>query len=145
MGDERSASAIDRKLGQRVRAYRLEIGMSQEELADRLGITFQQVQKYEKGFNRMAASRLFDIAATLGLPISELFEGLSSPLSGKAPENEARSAIDAMRETKEGREMMALFASVKSVRVRKRLLELARALIEDDHESGEKPNLKRVK
>ena len=62
MNDERSANLIDRRLGQRLRARRLEAGLSQERLAELLGLTFQQVQKYEKGVNRIAASRLFDIA-----------------------------------------------------------------------------------
>ncbi len=68
MNDERAANAVDRRLGQRVRTRRLEIGMSQEKLAETLGVTFQQVQKYEKGVNRIAASRLFDIAASLRCP-----------------------------------------------------------------------------
>ncbi len=78
MNDERAANAIDRKIGQRVRSRRLEIGMSQERLAELLGVTFQQVQKYEKGVNRIAASRLFDIAAALDLPAARFFEGLAS-------------------------------------------------------------------
>ena len=56
MNDERAATSIDRKLGQRVRSRRLEIGMSQERLAELLGVTFQQVQKYEEGANRIGAS-----------------------------------------------------------------------------------------
>ena len=71
MNDERAANAIDRKIGQRVRSRRLEIGMSQERLAELLGITFQQVQKYEKGVNRIAASRLFDISAALQQPVAQ--------------------------------------------------------------------------
>ena len=77
MNDERAANAVDRKIGQRVRSRRLEIGMSQERLAELLGVTFQQVQKYEKGVNRIAASRLYDIAAALDMPAARFFEGLS--------------------------------------------------------------------
>ena len=76
MGDERSANVIDRKLGQCLRTRRLEIGMSQERLAELLGITFQQVQKYEKGVNRIAASRLWDISKAIELPVHRFFEGL---------------------------------------------------------------------
>ncbi|HRK64072.1 MAG TPA: helix-turn-helix transcriptional regulator, partial [Terricaulis sp.] len=78
MSDERSASAVDRKLGERVRARRLEIGMSQERLAELLGVTFQQVQKYDKGINRMAASRLYDMSAALDMPMTRFFEGISA-------------------------------------------------------------------
>lgn len=67
MSDERSATAIDRRLGLAVRTRRLELGMSQERLADLLGVTFQQVQKYEKGVNRIAASRLVSVGAALGM------------------------------------------------------------------------------
>lgn len=76
MSDEREANAIDRKIGGKVRTRRLEIGMSQERLAALLGITFQQVQKYEKGINRIAASRLWDISQALDLPVAKFFEGL---------------------------------------------------------------------
>lgn len=76
MSDERLPTSIDKKIGQRVRARRLEIGMSQERLAELLGVTFQQVQKYEKGTNRIAASRLFDISLALGKPVGDFFDGL---------------------------------------------------------------------
>jgi transcriptional regulator with XRE-family HTH domain len=81
MGQEKATNAIDEKLGQRLRERRLELGMSQEQLASLLGITFQQVQKYEKGINRIAASRLFEISIALDMPVSRFFEGL---LSGRA-------------------------------------------------------------
>lgn len=69
----RSATAIDRGIGERIRARRLEIGMSQEKLADAIGVTFQQVQKYEKGVNRVAASTLFAIAQALGAKLVSFF------------------------------------------------------------------------
>lgn len=69
MTDARESTSLDAKIGARIRARRLEIGMSQEKLAEGLGLTFQQVQKYEKGINRVAASRLYDIAQVLRSPI----------------------------------------------------------------------------
>jgi transcriptional regulator with XRE-family HTH domain len=72
MSDERSATAFDKALGQRVRTRRREIGMTQVKLAAKLRVTFQQVQKYEKGKNRIAVARLADIAAALDAPISHL-------------------------------------------------------------------------
>lgn len=85
MTEERAANAVDRKIGQKVRSRRLEIGMSQEKLAELIGVTFQQVQKYEKGVNRIAASRLFDISLALDLPVSRFFENLGVTRSGVAP------------------------------------------------------------
>src|SRR6185503_1107712 len=113
MNDERAANAIDRKLGQRVRTRRLEIGMSQERLAELLGVTFQQVQKYEKGVNRIAASRLHDIAAALDLPVARFFEGISGARGAGVAES-ARSYIDDALATPEGAQLMQLFASIKS-------------------------------
>lgn len=122
---ERAANAFDRRLGQRVRARRLEIGMSQERLAGLLDVTFQQVQKYEKGVNRIAASRLFDISAALDLSLAKLFEGM-----GAAKTSGASSAIDHTLATSEGIELAALFASIKSQEVRRRVVELVRSLSE---------------
>lgn len=68
----RSAGPVDKKIGARIRARRLEIGMSQESLAHKLGVTFQQVQKYEKGINRVAAPTLLDIAEALDAPVMSL-------------------------------------------------------------------------
>lgn len=72
----RAATKFDAALGARIRARRLDLDMSQERLAERLGLTFQQVQKYERGINRIAAERLVDIAHALELPIFELVDGL---------------------------------------------------------------------
>lgn len=128
MNDERSANAIDKKIGQRVRSRRLEIGMSQERLAELLGVTFQQVQKYEKGVNRIAASRLHDIANALEMPPARFFEGLGVR-AGVAEANQ--DYIDDALATPEGAQLMAMFASIKSQRVRRRVLELVKALAEE--------------
>jgi len=71
-------SPIDVAVGRNVRIWRLAKGLSQAELADRLGVTFQQVQKYEIGANRIGTGRLVKIAAVLGVPISALFEGANA-------------------------------------------------------------------
>lgn len=74
----RSTTKIDTAIGAKVRSRRLEIGMSQERLAELLGITFQQVQKYEKGVNRIAASRLYYIAQALEMPVADFYSGLKA-------------------------------------------------------------------
>ncbi len=83
---QKSPSLIDKHIRDRVRTRRTMLGMSQEKLADALGLTFQQVQKYEKGVNRIGAGRLLQIAEILGVNIEFFFEGLpglrSSSLSG---------------------------------------------------------------
>lgn len=124
MRDERAATKVDVKIGMRLRARRLTIGMSQERLAELLGVTFQQVQKYEKGVNRIAASRLLDIAVAVGMPIETFFEGLSPQLKT----DDGANALERSMSTPEGVEMAALFSRIKGKSVRRRVLDLARAV-----------------
>ena len=127
VADERSAGEIDRRLGARVRARRLAIDMSQERLAELLGVTFQQVQKYEKGVNRIAASRLLDIADALDQPVSQFFEGLRPGRRGARQADEIEDAL-----AKPGvAELIRLFVSLRSDKVRRQVLELVRTMTED--------------
>lgn len=124
MGDARATNPIDTRLGERVRARRLEMGMSQERLAEVLGVTFQQVQKYEKGVNRIAASRLLDISNALEVPISHFFEGLARVRrKGDAP-----NSLETALTTSGAVEMVKLYAGIESAAVRQRVLELVRAM-----------------
>jgi len=77
---------VDIHVGQRVRQRRWMLGMTQEQLATSVGIKFQQIQKYETGANRVSASRLWDIAATLGVPVAFFFEGLEKTQLDDTPE-----------------------------------------------------------
>src|SRR5262245_3443509 len=138
MNDERAANAVDRRLGQRVRTRRLEIGMSQERLAEILGVTFQQVQKYEKGVNRIAASRLFDISSALDMPIARFFEGIGSARRGGGVAEESEGFIHDALSTPEGMQLMTLFASIRSQKVRRRVVELVRAITEEHSEGGKR-------
>src|SRR5688572_31889855 len=74
---KKSTGTIDKEIGSRMRMRRMLIGMSQEKLGEMLGLTFQQVQKYEKGTNRISVSRMIDIANVLGVDIHFFFEGLT--------------------------------------------------------------------
>src|SRR3954454_17697621 len=74
---KKSTSMVDREIGSRVRMRRMLIGMSQERLGEMLGLTFQQVQKYEKGINRIGAGRLFEVAGILGVPVSFFYEDVN--------------------------------------------------------------------
>lgn len=129
MGDGRTANDIDKKLGERVRARRLEIGMSQETLADELGVTFQQVQKYERGVNRIAASRLVEISGALEAPIPYFFHGIGRWRGGVAHDGEETTAALA---TPGAADLVKMYASIKSAKLRRRLLELVRAMEEGD-------------
>src|SRR3954464_8804994 len=85
MGEEtegRRPNPVDMHVGGRVRMRRKLLGVSQEQLADSLGLTFQQVQKYERGANRVSASKLYEIAKTLQVPVSFFFDGLADPMDG---------------------------------------------------------------
>ena len=123
MSAERSTNGLDHRIGQRVRMRRLEIGMSQQRLAALLEVTFQQVQKYEKGVNRIAASRLFAIAAALDMPVAGFFD-ISTSQEGSS------SIREEILATPEGAHLAALFASIKSAKVRRRVVELVRAITE---------------
>src|SRR4030042_2052483 len=80
----RRANPIDVHVGARVRLRRMILGMSQEKLGDSLGLTFQQVQKYEKGTNRIGASRLFDLSQVFGVPVQFFYEELAVAGAGGA-------------------------------------------------------------
>jgi transcriptional regulator with XRE-family HTH domain len=111
-------SAVDVHVGGRVRQRRQGLGLSQEQLGAAIGLTFQQVQKYECGANRIGASRLFDIAGALGVPISFFFEGL---LDGADLESGRFNS-------REMRDLVGAYQRINDRTVRKRLLEMAKTL-----------------
>jgi transcriptional regulator with XRE-family HTH domain len=88
----RSARPVDVLVGQNIRICRLQRGLSQSELADRVGLTFQQIQKYEKAANRLGASRLIQVAEALGVPLSTLFEGSATATRGE-PDQSGRALL----------------------------------------------------
>jgi transcriptional regulator with XRE-family HTH domain len=86
MTEERAApDALDRHIGVRLRARRREHGLSQQYLGERVGVSFQQIQKYERGANRISAATLYTLASALGAPLSYFFEGLPDPATGAQP------------------------------------------------------------
>src|SRR3954453_14672545 len=120
---------VDRHVGSRVRMQRMMVGMSQEKLGDPCGITFQQIQKYEKGMNRMGASRLHQIARVLQVPVEFFYEGVpSGPDSGKPlADTSSRSMTDFLG-TSEGLELVRAFMAVNDAKVRRRIGDLTRAV-----------------
>lgn len=123
---------IDLHVGARVRMRRKFLGVSQERLAQALGLTFQQVQKYERGTNRISASKLFEIARFLEAPVSYFFQGLA-PEGGEEGFSESRSeqSVHGFLMTPEGIELAGLFPRLTG-KQRRRILELVRTLTDDE-------------
>ena len=130
---QKSPSPIDKHIGQRVRMRRALIGMSQERLGELLGITFQQVQKYEKGTNRISASRLHDVARVLGVEVPFFFQGSAEGAPGKG---EAASPINDFLSDREGIELAKAFIAITDPGVRRAIVELARATAVSCSSSG---------
>lgn len=129
----KSPNPVDKHVGGRVRMRRMMIGMSQERLGDSLGITFQQVQKYEKGTNRIGASRLQQIAKTLGVSVSFFFEG--APNLDQSEEGFAETAsppyVSEFLSSAEGLSLTRAFTKIRDARVRRRIVELVETLAGD--------------
>lgn len=110
------------------------LGVSQEQLADSLGLTFQQVQKYERGANRVSASKLYEIAKTLQVPVSFFFDGLADPMDGSDGDEVGQQAERIVQEfltTPEGLELAEVFPKIGRGRVRRQVLDLVRAMAEE--------------
>ncbi len=139
--EDRSPNPVDLHVGARIRMRRRMQGVSQEKLADALGLTFQQVQKYERGANRVSASKLYEIAAALRTPVSYFFEGLADPSSDGGDEDQPRVAVEqsvhAFLTTSEGLELAGLFPRLQRGRLRRRLLDLVRAIVGDEEKEEE--------
>jgi transcriptional regulator with XRE-family HTH domain len=124
----KSINAIDQHVGQRVRAQRLLRGISQQALAGELDLTFQQVQKYERGVNRIGAGRLSQIAAVLGTSIGFFYEG-APRAGGQKSEDDARmTRLTGFLATKQGQQLVASFEAIPDGALRQRVLALMVAL-----------------
>lgn len=115
---------VDVHVGKRIRHRRWMVGMTQQQLAEKVGIKFQQIQKYETGMNRVSASRLWDISESLDVPIRFFFEGLDNAEAEQAKETPVPGDILA---DKEALELVRSYYSIPENQ-RRRLFELARVL-----------------
>jgi transcriptional regulator with XRE-family HTH domain len=132
---KKSTGSIDKEIGSRVRMRRISIGMSQEKLGDMLGLTFQQVQKYEKGTNRISVGRLVDIAKILGVDIHFFFNGIKSIKAEPGfGEEETPPYMADMISTPEGLQLIRTFTSIKNPKVRKSIVQLVTTLAAQDEQ-----------
>jgi transcriptional regulator with XRE-family HTH domain len=129
---KKSTGTVDKEIGSRVRMRRMLIGMSQEKLGEMLNLTFQQVQKYEKGTNRISASRLLEIARVLGVGINYFYEGLSGEKEEGFAEDASPPYVAAFMSTPEGLQLMRTFTQVKSPRMRRGIVQLVATMAAED-------------
>ena len=132
----RRPNPVDGHVGARVRLRRMLMGISQEKLGEQLGLTFQQVQKYEKGVNRISASRLFDLAQVLNVPVQFFFDEIGAAGHGVSPtdanagfaERPADGYVVEFLNSREGLELNKAFVRITDPAHRRAVLELVRSL-----------------
>jgi transcriptional regulator with XRE-family HTH domain len=137
----RKPNPVDIHVGSRVRYRRMIVGMSQEKLGEKMNLTFQQIQKYEKGTNRIGASRLFQLSKILDVPVGYFFE---DAFANSAPSHAVQGLHEPEQEgylldflnSREGLDLNRAFAKIHDPKVRRRVIDLVRAL------SEEKPSAK---
>lgn len=125
---EEGPDPVDIHVGGRVRAQRLLVNMTQTELAEALDLTFQQVQKYEKGTNRISASKLYHIARVLGVDPGFFFEGLPTLNKKKSKEDKTRNEITSVIQAPDAVRMMRNFGQIENPELRRGLLSLTQTI-----------------
>jgi transcriptional regulator with XRE-family HTH domain len=138
----RKPNPVDVHVGSRVRYRRMIIGMSQEKLGEKMNLTFQQIQKYEKGTNRIGASRLFQLSKILDVPVGYFFE---DAFANSAASNAAHGLHEPEQEgflldflnSREGLDLNRAFAKIQDPKVRRRVIDLVRALSEEKPDAKE--------
>jgi transcriptional regulator with XRE-family HTH domain len=128
--NKKKPNPIDIHVGSRIRLRRTMLGMSQEKLGESLGITFQQIQKYEKGTNRVGASRLQNISNILTVPVSFFFEdapGEQPSSSGMAEASSSNYVVDFLSSS-EGLQLNRAFVKIADAKVRRKIVDLVKAL-----------------
>ncbi len=139
MSEPKVPSGIDRFVGQRLRWRRRELRLSQEKLGEKLDLTFQQVQKYEKGINRISAGRLYEIAKLLGVPIDFFYEGAGDYLNvavQMTSESEGPSTIPML--SADTLELAIAYQSIEDPDLRRSLLENIQAIAHAFEQSSDK-------
>lgn len=135
----RKPNPMDTHVGSRVRLRRMVVGMSQEKLGEKMGLTFQQIQKYEKGTNRIGASRLFQLSQILDVPVQFFFEDApvqavnlrGVPMAPGFAESKTEAFLLDFLNSRDGLELNRAFVKITDPKVRKRVVDLVRALSDD--------------
>ena len=133
MAAKKTPNPVDKHVGSRVRMRRMMLSMSQEKLGDALGLTFQQVQKYEKGTNRIGASRLQQISGILSVPVSFFFDGApqSGGHSGGMSEAPSPAYVSDFLATSDGLALTKAFMRIKSTKLRRRIVDLVEQVADE--------------
>lgn len=133
----RGPNPVDRHVGSRVRLRRQLLNMSQEKLGEQLGVTFQQVQKYERGANRIGAGRLWVLARVLDVPVSFFYEGVAETMAQPGfAEGDQTPIVDDFIQSSDGVALAQAFAKIQDPKVRRRVLELVRTLAAEAAEAS---------
>ncbi len=137
MGKARQAHPVDVHVGGRVRLRRVFLGYSQEKLANALGLTFQQIQKYERGANRISASKLYELSRILSVPVTYFFEGVEAdseggaaagPETGAAPVAAIHSSDPDFTNQRETLQLISSYYRIPDAKVRAEVLSLLKTL-----------------
>src|SRR5947207_14377571 len=133
---KKAPNPIDKHVGSRVRMRRMMVSMSQEKLGDALGLTFQQVQKYEKGTNRIGASRLQQISIILQVPVAFFFEGAPTvhPHSDGIKDAPSPAYVSDFLATSDGLALTKAFMRIKEPKLRRRIVDLVKEIAGDDED-----------
>ena len=129
---KKQANPVDAHVGHRVRLRRMLIGMSQERLGELLGLTFQQVQKYEKGINRIGAGRLYEVAGILGVPVAFFYEDVDNEAPVQVTKTGEPPPVMEFLSSPEGLQLSLAFMRIKDVKVKRRILDLVRSLADEE-------------
>ena len=128
----KNPNPVDVHVGSRVRLRRTLLGMSQEKLGEALSLTFQQIQKYERGANRIGSSRLYQLAGVLDVPVSFVFDDMPEAASGQRPAGLAEAGTEQFEQEKLSRretlELVRAYYKITDPAVRKRLFDLVKAV-----------------
>jgi transcriptional regulator with XRE-family HTH domain len=128
----KTSHPTDKHVGSRVRMRRMTLGMTQERLGDELGLTFQQVQKYEKGTNRISASRLQHLSKILGVPVPFFFEGVpNAPHSTHRSEAPSTRYVTDFLANHQGHALVRAFVQIKNPVVRRAIVRMVETLVAD--------------
>ncbi|MCG6114270.1 MAG: helix-turn-helix domain-containing protein [Mesorhizobium sp.] len=132
---KKKPNPIDTHVGSRIRLRRNMLGLSQEKLGESLGITFQQIQKYEKGTNRVGASRLQAISSILGVPVSFFFEDAPGEVApGGFAESQSTDFVVDFLGSAEGLQLNRAFVKIRDAKVRRKIIDLVKALASQEDE-----------